>query len=438
MRITDVMWLGYKELSGKKVRTILTTFMVVIGIAAIVALTSQTAGISVAIQKQLSTLGPTSIILTSTKGTGFTAIDMANLQSLPNVSAVIPIIKGSGSVIANGQNTSVTVIGISSNSLPDFTGGAQLYQGAMYQDMLSPSSVIGYDVAFPTSLGGKQNVQVGQPITLTLDNRASNGASSITIPVSGIMEKASGTAFTSVDSAVIMSLQEAGALLHRSSYNIIVVRATNTSTVTPLSNLISDIYGSNADVLTTQQLLQATSSILGSITLLLGVIGGISLLVAAVGIMNVMLISVYEKTHEIGIMKSLGFKSRHVLMIFVFQAFIIGMVGGMIGIALGAGASYTLSSVLGHAGSSSGSPATSIGTHTPARGAGARFQVGAGGGSSPAGASSGPTSLSYSPAFKPGMLVEALIIAIVVAMLAGMYPAWRASKMEPIDALREL
>ncbi len=444
MDLKDILWLAYKDLSEKKVRTALTIVMVVIGIAAIVALTSQTSGISASIQKQLSSLGPTSIIMISTKSTGFTAFDISNLQSLENVSSVVPIVEGDGIVIANGQNTSVTVIGISSNGLETISGGAALYQGALYADTLSPSSVVGYDVAFPTDLGGAQNIQVGEPITLRFlgGGVGSASAQTITVPVSGIMPQ-TGSSIVPIDTSVTMSLQEAQTLLHKSSYNIILVEAKNVSSVIALSNLITDIYGTNARIITTQQLLETTASIIGSITLLLGVVAGISLLVASIGIMNVMLIAVYERTHEIGIMKSLGFKSRHILLIFVLQALIVGLIGGILGIGLGAGASYTLSTVLsrGSASNTSTTAQSSSNARYPAsgaagsRGGGGLVVGGGGGGGAPSSASS---SITYSPIFGAGMMLEALLIAIIVSVLAGIYPAWRASKMEPIDALRQL
>ena len=190
-------------------------------------------------------------------------------------------------------------------------------------------------------------------------------------------------------------------------------------------------------------MIQATSSIIGSITILLLIIAGISLVVAAIGIMNIMLIAVYERIHEIGIMKSLGFKNRNILSIFLFQAMIIGFVGGTIGIVVGAGASYSLSFII--------SSATSAGSHTvtsPAAGtapveSSGNVRVAAGGGNFGF-AGSGPSTsgsssfLSYQPVFTFGILIEAMLVAIIVSVLAGIYPAYRASRMEPIDALRQL
>ncbi len=438
MEAKDIMWLSLKDLSEKKIRTALTVMMVAIGVASIIALISQTQGISNSISAELSSLGPTSIILSSSSSTGFTSADTARISTLAGVNYTIPIVTGSASALANGHNTSVTIIGISPQGLQELLGNVSLYQGSMYQDTLSPSSVIGYDVAFPSS-SSSQVVTVGQPLTLELQSGKSS--STYTVPVSGVLESY-GTSIISIDTGVMMSLQEAQELLHRDSYATIIVKAKNLSDVTPLSTLLSDIYGSSARVLTTQQLLETTSSIIGSISELLGVVAGISLLVAAIGIMNVMLIAVYERTHEIGIMKSLGFKRKHILTIFLSQAMIIGLVGGISGIIIGVGASYTLSAVISHA--SSASTSTNATTTAP-RGGAAAGGFGGGGGafvtSGGGGAAASPgssSSLSYSPAFTPETILLSLSVAVLVSVLAGVYPAWRASKMEPIDALRQL
>ena len=433
MELKDILWLSFTDLKEKKVRTALTIFMVVIGVASIVALVSLTAGISASIQKELSSLGPTSIILTSTRASGFSAIDTAELASLPNSSVVVPIVTGAASLASGNQNVSVTVVGVTTQGLQALLGGnVSLYQGAVFQDTIAPDTVLGHNVAFPSSAAGKQSFFVGQTATMQLGGR---GGSKYTIPISGILQ-AYGSSIIPIDSAAIVSLPAAEALLHRTSFNEILVKASNTSSVTPLSTLISDIYGSNARVINTQQLAATAASIIGSISLLLIVIAGISLFVASIGIMNIMLMAVLEKTHEIGIMKSIGFKSRDVLTVFLFQALIIGMIGGIIGIFLGAAASYGLAAA-SSSGSGSSSAPQSSGSATFAGG-----PRGGGGGlgspsSGPGGAASGG-GLSFQPVLSMSTIIEAMLVAIIVSALAGIYPAWRASQMQPIDALRQL
>ncbi|MDE1768541.1 MAG: ABC transporter permease [Candidatus Micrarchaeota archaeon] len=429
MKINDVLWLSYKDLSGKKVRTALTIIMVIIGVASIIALTSLTAGIGASITSSLQSLGPTSIIVTSTKATGFTIADTGAISTLPNVSTVIPVLRGSATFLSGNQNTTVTVYGVDPQFLDQLLGTVNMYQGAVYDNTPAPSSVIGHSVAFPTTAGGSQSAFIGQPATLQVSGR---GTQTYTIPVVGILQPY-GSSLISIDTSIVMSLQAAEELLHRPSFNTMLVKATNTSSVTALTNQISAVYGSSASVFSTQQLAQTAASIIGGISAFLLVVAGISLLVAAIGIMNIMLMSVMERTHEIGIMKSIGFKSRDVLVIFLTQAVMIGFIGGIIGIVFGTGVSFVLAS----ASSSSPSPSsssTSGGSAVAARGSGGGVFVRGGAASS----SSSSSGFSFSPVLTVQTILTALLVAILVSVIAGIYPAWRASQMQPIDALRQL
>lgn len=436
MRIDDFLWLSYKDLTEKKVRTTLTILMVMIGVASIVALVSLTEGISASVQTSLQTLGPTSIILSGSKG--FTTTDVSRLSGLPNVSAVIPIIEGSGHLLANGQNTSVTVVGISTEGITELLDGVNMYEGSLYSDSISPTVVVGQSVAFPSSFDGRQNLQVGYPVTLYTGGHGSS--QSVTVSVVGILDSYA-SLIVPIDSAVVMSLPAAGLLLHRSTYSTILVRASNTSTVNSVAQLITNIYGSSVSVVTTQQIAQTADKIIGSITTLLVIIAGISLLVAAIGIMNIMLISVYERTHDIGILKSIGFKNSHILLVFLMQSLIIGVAGGIAGIAAGVGSAYGLSYISSHvsstgaAGAPGAGPTASYGRGPQAHG-GATFV--AAGGADQAMASSSSSSISFQPVFTIETMAVALLVAVIVSAIAGVYPAWRASKLEPIDALRQL
>jgi putative ABC transport system permease protein len=435
MNISDILVLSFKDLSEKKVRTALTVVMVVIGVASIVALVSLTAGISASISSELSSLGPTSIIMSST-GTGFTQATVSEIQTLPNASSVTPLLTGTAIVRYGSENTTAAIIGISPQNLQAFLGSVNLYQGSMYSGSISPESLVGYDIAFPSTSDGRQNIVVGQPISVTTS--VGRGSTSITVPVVGILQSYSAS-IISVDSAVVMSLPAAETILHRTAFNTLIVKASNTSTVSGLANTITAIYGSTAHITTTEELAQTAASIVGDISTLLILIAGISLVVAAIGIMNVMLISVYERIHEIGILKAVGFKNRNILTIFIIQALIIGFFGGLVGIAVGAGGAYGLSALISSAsaGASTNSTAT---TSSSSGGFRSGSGAGAGGGAIVVGGtpSSSSGSISFTPVITLSTILIAMLVAVVVSVAAGAYPAWRASQLEPIEALRTL
>jgi len=138
------------------------------------------------------------------------------------------------------------------------------------------------------------------------------------------------------------------------------------------------------------------SDITQTMTLFLGAIAAVSLLVGAVGIANTMFTSVLEKTKEIGVMKSIGAKNKDIMMIFVFNSAMVGMVGGLLGIILGSAISGLLP-MLG-------------------------MRMGPGG--------------QMATVITPQLLIFALLISVVIGITAGVIPAYRASKLKPVDALR--
>lgn len=144
---------------------------------------------------------------------------------------------------------------------------------------------------------------------------------------------------------------------------------------------------------------QRISDITSTLTLFLGAIAAVSLLVGAIGIANTMFTSVLEKTKEIGIMKAIGAKNRDILMIFLFNSAMVGMVGGLLGIALGS----AVSSII---------PYLGIGIQMP----------GSRGG--------------FTTFVSPMLLIGTLSLAVGVGIAAGVIPAYRASRLKPVDALR--
>lgn len=461
MNIKDIVGLSFRQLDEKRVRTALTILMVVVGVASIVVLTSQTAGASHSIQSSLNSLGPTSILVIPEGKTLLTSADVANLESLANVSSVTPIVTGSGEMSLDGYNISVTVIGITVSGLDNVLGNStSIYQGSTYSDGMTPSAVIGHDLAFASSTDtSKQTAYVGDVGSITLQSQGSGSLQSgqstkTSVPIVGILET-HGTSLVPIDSGVIMSLPFAETILHKTSYSEIMVQANSAKNVSALTSLIEVVYGNNARVENIQQLANTFESITNSISLLFLIIGGIALVVAAIGIMNVMLMSVSERIHDIGILKSVGFRSSDVLRIFLLQAIIIGILGGVIGLGSGVATSYVLSFTGGitgsHSQSSTSSVAVSTGSYShttvatrSSSGNGRAFSSGSRSelsGASPASSSVSGTGSAFTnikPVFTPSIIVESLTVAIIISIIAGIYPAWKASKMEPIDALRML
>jgi putative ABC transport system permease protein len=147
------------------------------------------------------------------------------------------------------------------------------------------------------------------------------------------------------------------------------------------------------------------------VELLLAGIAGISLLVAGIGIMNIMIVSLMERTREIGILKALGMKGQTVLLIFLSESMIIGLLGATIGIALGWG----LANIFARFGLVGGNIQAGV--------------QGAQGGAA-------ITRMSITPILTPTVFLGAFAFGVIVSVIFGLYPAWRASKLKPVEALR--
>lgn len=440
MNPRDTLWLGLKGMSARRLRTALTVLSVMIGVAAIVALLSITTGVSNSISQSLSRIGPTTLFVTPAQGTIFTDADVAEIESFPNVSSVVPILRFSATGSISGTSESVSVIGIDNSSLNGTIGGINLYSGSMFNDSSGPTALVGYDVAFPNTGQTVPSVTLNEPMYLSTTQSGGSPQEITVLPV-GILNSYGTALFISPDSSIFVPLKEAESMLNKYSYNVLIVKATNTSTVAALDTLLTNVYGSRASVLSVQQLTSTVSSIIGSISLLLAGIASISLIVAGISILSIMMVSVSERVHEIGILKSIGFRQRDVMLLFLSEALIIGIIGGALGSAVGASASYVIPSVFSSAG---GSPQTgSAVSGGQAQTASAPVGGGRGGffvsgESSPAARSfSGSGGLpSYTPEISPTVIGLAILLAILVSIIASLYPAWKASRIDPIKALR--
>jgi len=413
MRISDLIKLALMDLGQRKLRAALTMISVSIGVASIIALVSQAAGIQQSVVDTLYKLGPTTMILTP-RGYQITSVDVIRISELQGVARVIPIVQIPGSIYRSGQQVQVSLVGIRSSDLEALLGSIKILDGSTYPDAPVPVALVGYNIAFPPEQGGSQSIYVGQPLLVELG--FGQFRQRIQLQIIGILGQYGSTPFVSPDNSILVPLDELMKILNRRSYSMLLVKASDINTVNDLSNTLNTIYGNNLQILTVQQLSETVSSIIGQFGVLLASIAGISLSVAGLGTMNIMMITVLERTREIGVMKALGFKNRDVLLLYLLEASLIGIIGGLIGIGLGIGGAQMLPSIISYSF-----------LRTPQqRGSGPQQGM----------AQQGQVSLSYSPVIPIDMTITAFAIAILVSIIAGLYPAWRASRMEPVRALR--
>jgi putative ABC transport system permease protein len=209
------------------------------------------------------------------------------------------------------------------------------------------------------------------------------------------------------DSGVYIPLSQAQSFFGTNECDTIIVKlkTSDQATIDSVTKAIED-YFNEVSVTSATAVLGTLSSVFSTINLFLGGIAAISLLVAGISIMNIMIVSLIERTREIGILKALGMKSRTVLFIFLCESVIIGLIGAVIGIVAGWGLANVVAFVFSGGGF--------VGN-----------QTGIGGGG-----------LRITPVLTPTVLAGALAFGIGVSVIFALYPAWRASKLKPVEALR--
>ncbi|MEM3579424.1 MAG: FtsX-like permease family protein [Candidatus Bathyarchaeia archaeon] len=189
---------------------------------------------------------------------------------------------------------------------------------------------------------------------------------------------------------------------------IVLLKDDKEATIEGVSDAIKEAFNNQVSVTSAKGVLNIISAIFSNVEFFLAGIAGISLLVAGVGIMNIMIVSLMERTREIGILKALGMKNRTVLTIFLSEAIIIGFMGAVIGIVSGWG----LANIVAMLGIFGGGRIQGINQNAVA------------------------TQISITPVLTPTVLIGALAFGIIVSVVFGLYPAWRASKLKPVEALR--
>lgn len=442
MNPKDVLKLSIQGMSQRKLRTGLTVLTVMIGVATIIALISLVTGVTASITQSLDTIGPTTIYMSASGPDGFfTDAQISEIESLPNVSSVIPILRFSANITTSTGSSSETVLGIENSSLASVLGKLNIAEGVPYNDSGNNQALLGYSIANPTT-GSAPNIELDQPLYLS-NVRAATGTKTVPIVPTGILGDYGTSFFVDPDTTIFMPLTEAESIINKYSYNVLVIKASSLNSTSALTTVLDDIFGNSAIILSVQSITSTVSSITGTLGLLLGSIGGISLIVAGIGILSIMMVSVSERTKEIGILKSIGFKQRDIMLLFLSEAIMIGVIGGAVGMVAGAGGSYILPAALSHGSGSTGFSSSSATTHSGFSGAGRFGSGGAAGGGfggsagfgGAAGGASG-ASVSFSPVITVQTLLLAFGIAILISIAAGLYPAWRASKVDPIMALR--
>jgi putative ABC transport system permease protein len=438
MKTLDIFGYSFSAIKLRKLRAALTTLGVIIGIAAIVALLSITQGLQATITGQLNQgLSADTLIVTPGSGgalggaggggfgggaggdpfggggsdsSGFSLYVnyTGEINALsPDIEASVAVMSRVGLLQSDNLNRTVTIYGV------DFNTYSQLYSttfvaetGSIPTDASGNITVVGTRVNQPGQ-NGTIFFNPGDRVNMSWVNATTLPPVNVTLTaeVSGVLAQIGGFGIGGPsDTGVYIPLETAQSFFGTEACDMILVKIANSdnATITNVSKLITDHFSNQVSVISSTAVLSLLSSIFSILQLFLGGIAAISLLVAGIGIMNIMIVSLIERTREIGILKALGMKSRTVLTIFLGESVIIGLIGAVIGIVLGWALAIVTAQVLGSG-----------------------FFGGGGTGA-----------FTITPLLTPEVLVGALGFGVGVSVIFALYPAWRASKLKPVEALR--
>ena len=429
MAARDLIRLVLTNLRRMKARVAMTAIGVVIGTAAVVVLISLAAGLQRSATQDLGSIGdltritvfPGSFMRSFGGGSSRTdegVLDdraLEDFRDFPGVTAVTPWVSLSGGAVLrlNRLTAGAQVVGLDPSAVDELS-----FELASGMDRLGRWQVMAgarvgeafYD-AQQRSVDEPVDLQ-GQSLQLTLKRSAEEGASrerTVRLRVVGVLKETGGqddyTLFMALDDVLELNSWLSGARVNpgRDGYSQAVVKVESADKALSVEQEILSQGFFAYSLRTTLQQLNIFFLVIQGV---FGGIGAIALVVAAFGIANTMMMSIYERTREIGLMKAVGATNRDVMSVFLAEAGTIGLFGGLGGILIGVGLGFVIDLIAG--------------TYLAAQAA-------------QTGATATDISITHTPLWLP---IFALVFSVVVGVVSGIYPAVRAASLSPIEALK--
>lgn len=342
MNLYQSIKMALKSILGNKVRSFLTMLGIIIGVSSVITLVSVGQGTTSSITEQLEGLG-TDLLTVNIMGRGATTsltyAEVKSLSEIEGIKAVSPVINGSATVKKGTINDAYTIEGITPayEEVKDFHVQAGRYILDIDNEYRMKVALIGTEVA--GDFFGTDN-PVGQTLQL-------NGSS---FTVVGLLESIGTSATESNDDKILIPITTTERFMQSRGIRSITVQAESTDLVertqTRLEAWLNEKFKSADNAYTifnAQEMMDTLNSTTQMLSMALGGIAGISLLVGGIGIMNIMLVSVSERTREIGVRKAIGAKKRNILLQFMIESTALSSFGGLIGIGIGYGACALIS-----------------------------------------------------------------------------------------------
>jgi putative ABC transport system permease protein len=394
MSLLELVRLAFSRLRTGRLRAALTMLGVIIGVASVVALVGVGQGTTSNITERLSNLGTNLLTISAAGANGgasstLTLEDVDALRAIDGIAGIAPESQTQATVGADGETTTTSIVGTTADYAAvrafDTWQGTFLTDTAVEQNLRV--AVLGATTADDLGL---DETSIGSEISI----------GGLPFRLVGILQPKGGSGFQDPDDQVLVPIGiTAKYFVAGDGVRTIGVSVADESQMSAVQAEITSVLRTRHGLAPTEnddfnifdqaQLLETASSISGTLTLLLGGIASISLIVGGIGIMNIMLVSVRERTREIGIRKAIGARGRDIMLQFLIEALTLSVLGGVIGIALGLGVSALISRVGG---------------------------------------------ITF--AISPATLAVALLFSLAVGVVFGVWPARQAARLDPINALR--
>ena len=406
MSLTDLIYLSQKSLRSNILRSVLTSLGIIIGVSSVITMISIGTGARLEVEQQIERFGSNNLILRAQSSNirgvsmgnnsvnSLTLKDMEALKSeIPAISAIAPNVSLSSQVIANGNNWLTSVTGTTNEQFNLSNWKFEFGREFQEDELVSGSRVAIIGKTVQKNLFGEDN-PIDEVIRIN----------KVPFTVIGLLDAKGGTAWADLDDTIIVPLKTAKQRLvakkfpgdqirqmtiNVSSSDLLFKTEADIDTVMRKLHKISANGNPDFVIRNYAQFLNARQESSRVMSILLATVAGISLIVGGIGIMNIMLVTVTERTKEIGVCMSVGAKKRDVLLQFLIESLMISLIGGCLGIALGLGVIFGVSEYFNW-----------------------------------------KMSLDYMS------LVLSFVFSSSIGVIFGFYPARKAASLNPIDALR--
>jgi putative ABC transport system permease protein len=398
--LIDFVRLSLKALSERKTRAALTIIGIAIGPLVLVMMSSVVGSYSSYILERITSLGQNAIAIFPSENYWFDEEDINYIRTVDAVERAEPFYNTQGMVKRGTEDVKVSIFAVDYSLLFKAIGSLEIDEGAIPSER--SYAIIGRKIAYKDN-AKYYGLEDGLIITVPkIEAGRITGKKTIGVRVGAILKEYGGALIVDPDSTIFMCLEAGKRLLGLDKWSGILVLANNPSNVKLIVSTLRQHYEDKAQIIAFSSIAEAISSVTGAINFINFSTSLSAFAVAVAGVAATMITSVMERTREIGVMKAIGYTNRQILLLILMESIVMSLVGGVSGISVGIIGAHILSS--------------------------SGFTIG--------GIGESGLTLRLSPLITPYLIIQTLTLTILIGLAGGGLPAYRASKIPPVVALR--